>query len=453
MLGAIMTSRSLPARLIALASVAALATPPARADHRALDLPAPSEGRSLADAPYALAMNERVRPARRGKSTRFSNGPRSVPRPRGAALTRAQSLGIGGHLATKHLLWSRPSAELMRAVQGERPRSLLWPVVGGRWGRGFGYTRRVRSELRHNGIDIGAPAGTAVRAAAEGLVIYSDNTLDGLGNCVLILHPGGWTTLYGHNQRNTVQAGWYVQRGERVALVGQTGKAWGPHLHFELRDNGRWRDPAPFITGYRDPLLAGPLVTLAAREAAASVPEERPARPETARTSQAARAAPAPAPAPARPAGAGSLATAERLLRAAPDARDEADLGRRFSNLLWPVKGGQDGRGFQPDRHRAIDVDAAPGTAVRVAADGLVVYSGDGLRGYGHAIVVQHRDGWVTVYGSVRADGAAEAGTRVLRGEWIGRVAEQSAGRAPHLHFEWLVEGKRSDPTGHFVGR
>jgi murein DD-endopeptidase MepM/ murein hydrolase activator NlpD len=443
-----MTSRSQSARLIGLATVAALAAPSARADHHhAVDLPAPGGARSLSDAPLAYAMIERARPARRGKPVRFSNGPRSVPRPRGAALVRAQALGIGSHFATKHLLWSRPSPELMRAVPGERPRSLLWPVVGGRWGRGFGYTRRVRTELRHNGIDIGAPAGTAVRAAADGLVLYSDNTLDGLGNCVLILHAGGFTTLYGHNQRNTVQAGWYVRRGERVALVGQTGKAWGPHLHFELRDNGRWRDPAPFITGYRDPLLAGPLVELAPREAAASAPERKPAQPQTAEAAEVARGAAELLP------GVGTLAAAERLLRAAPDPRGEGELGRRFSNLLWPVKGGSPGRGFQQGRHRAIDVQAPPGTAVRVAADGLVVYSGEGLRGYGHAIVVLHRSGWVTVYGSVRADGAAEAGTRVLRGEWIGRVAEQDATTAPHLHFEWLVDGRRNDPSGHFVGR
>ena len=124
-----------------------------------------------------------------------------MPRARGAALSRALALGIGDHLSTKHLLWSRPSPELLAAVPGARPRSLLWPVVGGKWGRGFGFTRKVRTELRHNGIDIGATAGTPVRAAADGLVIYSDNTLRDLGNAVMILHPGGWTTLYGHNLR------------------------------------------------------------------------------------------------------------------------------------------------------------------------------------------------------------------------------------------------------------
>jgi len=192
----------------------------------------------------------------------FSDGPRLVPRARGAAFARAQALGIGGHLTTKRLLWTRPSGDLQKAVPGPAPRTLLWPVVGGHWGRGFGFTRKIRTELRHNGIDIGAPLGTPVRAAADGLVIFSDNNLDGLGNAVMILHAGGFTTLYGHNLRTTVQPGWYVKRGERIALVGETGMAWGPHVHFELRDNGRWRDPKPFLAGYRDESLSGPLVEL-----------------------------------------------------------------------------------------------------------------------------------------------------------------------------------------------
>ncbi len=460
-----MCTRSHLARLVGLSLVAALAAPQARAEHGSVDLPAPPGDGAELDANDTLAMIDRPRATRRRKPVRFGNGPRAVPRPRGAAWTRAQSLGIGGHLATKHLLWSRPSRALLDAVPGERPRSLLWPVVGGRWGRGFGYTRRVRTELRHNGIDIGAAAGGAVRAAAAGLVIYSDNTLDGLGNAVMVLHPGGWTTLYGHNQRNTVQAGWYVQRGERIALVGQTGAAWGPHVHFELRDNGRWRDPAPFITGYRDAALAGPLVELqegersadgaiesrrAASSATAKSPAER--RAVEAETSQAASAQDSE-PATSLPFEVGTRAAAQRLLRAAPETSDHTLLGRRFSNLLWPVKDGAEGRRVETARHRGLDIDAAPGTAVRAAADGVVIYSGDGLRGYGYALVVLHRGGWVTVYGSVRRDGAAEAGARVLRGEWIGRVSEPRAGARAHLHFEWLVGGEHNDPRDHFVGR
>jgi murein DD-endopeptidase MepM/ murein hydrolase activator NlpD len=193
---------------------------------------------------------------------RFSDGPRAVPRARGASLVRAQALGIGGHATTRQMLWSRPAPELLAAVPGKAPKSLLWPVVGGCFGRGFGYTRKLRPELRHNGVDIGAPEGAAVRAVAEGLVVYSDNTLSGFGNAVMILHPGGLTTLYGHNQRNTVQPGYYVKRGERIAIVGHTGMAWGPHLHFELRDNGRWRDPEPLFAGKKDVELTGLLIDL-----------------------------------------------------------------------------------------------------------------------------------------------------------------------------------------------
>ncbi|MFI5306988.1 MAG: M23 family metallopeptidase [Polyangiales bacterium] len=204
----------------------------------------------------------------------FSNGPRAVPRVRGASLARAQALGIGGHELTRQLLWTRPSAELLAAVPGKAPKKLLWPVVGGTFGRGFGFTRKLRPELRHNGVDVAAPEGATVRAVADGLVVYSDNTLKGLGNAVMLLHPGGFTTLYAHNQRTTVQPGYFVKRGERIAIVGHTGMAWGPHLHFELRDNGRWRDPEPLFVGQRDGTLEGPLVDLS-RIAAAKEPEQR----------------------------------------------------------------------------------------------------------------------------------------------------------------------------------
>jgi murein DD-endopeptidase MepM/ murein hydrolase activator NlpD len=193
---------------------------------------------------------------------RFSDGPRHVPESRGAAKVRADRLSIGTADAARKLLRSRPSALLLREVSGKQPKELLWPVVHGHFGRGFGMTRRVRTEVPHNGVDIGAPEGAVVRAAADGLVVYSDNGLLGYGNCVMILHPGGMLTLYAHNQQTTVQAGWAVKRGERIALVGKTGYAWGPHLHFELRDNGRLRDPVRKFVGQRSDEVTGELVEL-----------------------------------------------------------------------------------------------------------------------------------------------------------------------------------------------
>jgi murein DD-endopeptidase MepM/ murein hydrolase activator NlpD len=213
------------------------------------------------DASCARAPDH-VRSASPAYLARFSNGPRRVPQPHGAAKALADKLGIGSSDTARGFLGNAAGANLRAAAQGAAPRQLLWPVVDGRFGRGFGFTRRVRRDLPHNGVDIGAPQGTVVRAAADGLVVYSDNGLRGFGNCVMVLHKNGWLTLYAHNLRTTVQAGYQVKRGERIALVGQTGYAWGPHLHFELRDNGRLRDPLRLFVGQRSLEVSGPLVKL-----------------------------------------------------------------------------------------------------------------------------------------------------------------------------------------------
>jgi murein DD-endopeptidase MepM/ murein hydrolase activator NlpD len=205
---------------------------------------------------------------------RFKDGPRRVPIARGANKARAEALGIGSSDFARKLLHVRPAPELVRAVTGESTKDLLWPVVGGHFGRGFGLTRRLRPELPHNGVDIGAPEGAVVRAVADGLVIYSDNGLRGYGNCVMILHPNGFLTLYAHSQRTLVPAGYRVRRGESIALVGHTGYAWGPHLHFELRDNGRLRDPERLFSGRQSASGTG-------QQAAAAAPDKVPHRPTT----------------------------------------------------------------------------------------------------------------------------------------------------------------------------
>jgi len=162
-----------------------------------------------------------------------------------AALT--ESLHLGTRLTALGVMRLAPNPAIVAAAQGESPTHLLWPVEGGHFGRGFGYTRAGRPELAHLGVDMNAPAGTQVRAAADGLVVYASDGIDGFGNFIVIVHPNGWGTSYAHNSVLQVSVGQLVHRGDPIALVGQTGLAHGPHVHFELYQHGAPSDPTPLF--------------------------------------------------------------------------------------------------------------------------------------------------------------------------------------------------------------
>ena len=120
--------------------------------------------------------------------------------------------------------------------------ALSWPLEG-RLSSRYG----LRGQAHHDGIDIKAPPGTPIRAAEAGRVIHSDNSLAGYGNMVIIKHPGSFSSVYAHNRRNLVQVGDFVEKGQVIAEVGQTGRASTPHLHFEVRRNGKARDPLQYL--------------------------------------------------------------------------------------------------------------------------------------------------------------------------------------------------------------
>lgn len=108
-----------------------------------------------------------------------------------------------------------------------------WPAkgvvtsgFGKRWGR------------LHAGIDLAGAIGTPIQAAAPGIVIRS-GWVGGYGNLVEIRHPNGSVTRYAHNSRLMVQVGQEVQQGDVVSLLGNTGRSTGPHLHFEIRPDGK----------------------------------------------------------------------------------------------------------------------------------------------------------------------------------------------------------------------
>jgi lipoprotein NlpD len=121
-------------------------------------------------------------------------------------------------------------------------RQFAWPVTAGMVSSPFG----IRNGVMHDGIDIAANTGTAVRAADDGTVIFAGR-LRGYGDVVILQHSGGYVTVYGHNERNLVRDGEKVVRGQEIAELGETGRATGPNLHFEVRFHGQPQNPLAFL--------------------------------------------------------------------------------------------------------------------------------------------------------------------------------------------------------------
>jgi len=105
----------------------------------------------------------------------------------------------------------------------------------------------MRKSRMHEGIDIAAPPGTDIKAAADGVVASSGWGPGDYGKAVNITHRDGFTTLYGHNSYNLVSEGAAVTAGQVIARVGRTGNASGNHVHFEIRKNGTPVNPLFFL--------------------------------------------------------------------------------------------------------------------------------------------------------------------------------------------------------------
>lgn len=151
-----------------------------------------------------------------------------------AKLRRGQTLLIPSVIAP-------PRDEPAAAPSTTTPR-FAWPL-GGTVRRG--YVKSGRGA--HPGIDLVARAGTAVRAAAAGKVVFAGEEPQQYGNLVVVDHGDGWHSAYAFLDRATVREGERVRAGERVGLVGRTGRATRDELHFELRRDNRPVDPAPLL--------------------------------------------------------------------------------------------------------------------------------------------------------------------------------------------------------------
>jgi murein DD-endopeptidase MepM/ murein hydrolase activator NlpD len=133
------------------------------------------------------------------------------------------------------------SAPLTTASQGA-PDFWQLPLKGYSVSSGFGW----RWGRLHAGVDLAAPHGTPIYAAASGTVIMA-RWYGGYGNCVIVQHPDGVVSLYGHQSKIIATEGQHVDAGQLLGLVGDTGHSFGDHLHFEIRINDNPTEPLAFM--------------------------------------------------------------------------------------------------------------------------------------------------------------------------------------------------------------
>jgi murein DD-endopeptidase MepM/ murein hydrolase activator NlpD len=171
----------------------------------------------------------------------------------GAALgSRAELLGEESSALRKRMENLDVSFDRLEQAWGERLKVLastpsLAPVSGF-FSDGFGWRRDPIDGSRefHKGVDIVAPTGTPVRAAADGLVTEAGR-MAGYGSMIHLAHGYGLGTRYGHLSRLMVTPGQRVKRGDVIGLVGSTGRSTGPHLHYEVFRTGVQVDPRKYL--------------------------------------------------------------------------------------------------------------------------------------------------------------------------------------------------------------
>ena len=129
-------------------------------------------------------------------------------------------------------------------TNSKKATSLQWrfPLPGAKVISPYG----KRGKRIHSGVDIKTKDRDSIYAAFDGEVVFS-KPYYGYGNLIRIRHANGLETCYSHNSENLVKEGQHVKAGQVIALVGQTGRATTPHLHFEIRVNGKARNPADYF--------------------------------------------------------------------------------------------------------------------------------------------------------------------------------------------------------------
>jgi murein DD-endopeptidase MepM/ murein hydrolase activator NlpD len=178
-----------------------------------------------------------------GRGDEQTLNPQTIPQDSG--LKKAESIsqkaqGVDKNLDTLVKFFEDKSYKLATTPS-------IWPT-NGYWSSAFG--KRIdpftRKQDTHYGIDVAASHGSPIYATADGYVLKIKTEKTG-GNVIILNHGGGVTTVYCHLSKFNVKIGQKVKRWDVIGYVGQTGKAIGPHVHYEIRRDGRAVDPMDFI--------------------------------------------------------------------------------------------------------------------------------------------------------------------------------------------------------------
>jgi murein DD-endopeptidase MepM/ murein hydrolase activator NlpD len=229
-----------PLRLSLLAAALPLAAPAAARDsaERAESAALPAAAALIVDAapPPELAADDNLPPPR----VRISIGPEYVEA--GAARYAARSAAPGKAAIVEFSATPPPPPGSARAIAGGLPAGL--PLASARLTSGFGWrTHPLTGSWRaHSGVDLAAPYGSPIVATAPG-VVGTAGWSGGYGLLVAVAHGDGVQTRYGHLSRLAVAPGQQVVAGQVIGYVGSTGDSTGPHLHYEVRIDGRAVDP------------------------------------------------------------------------------------------------------------------------------------------------------------------------------------------------------------------
>jgi lipoprotein NlpD len=178
------------------------------------------------DPPYTIYPGQRLRlyPGGKGGSTAVTRPPATTsPKPSTGAAPPATAPAA-----------PKPAAPAVSDIKWR------WPADGELIGR------YVTGEPTKQGIDIGGASGAPVRAAADGVVVYSGSGLVGYGELIIIKHNEQWLSAYGHNRNRLVNEGQLVRSGQQIAEMGRSG-APREMLHFEVRYNGKPVDPLQYL--------------------------------------------------------------------------------------------------------------------------------------------------------------------------------------------------------------